>query len=258
MNEFQAARPAPLAVGTVLGRAFGVMTGNPLTVFAIAFLFGALPQQLFGFVKGYDATGSASAELGLVALGLGFVILFLIGSMFSQVALVRTASAYLDGRAIGPGESMRGGLAKVLPLLGLSFLLGLGVMAGMLLLIVPGIMLFVTWSVAAPALVEEDVGVTEAFGRSRALTKGARWRVFLVMVVTLVITWLLAAVAAIPSLMLTGSVEAGSGTTATVVVETVTATLTSALWSTVLASLYITLRERREGPLTDKLAEVFA
>ncbi|MEH3048080.1 hypothetical protein [Sphingomonas adhaesiva] len=254
MQDNEARKAAPLAIGTVLGGAFGVMRGNPATVFAIAFLLGALPQQLFGYLLTVETGDNPNAQLGKGALFFGFLVVFLLGSMLSQAALVRTTSAYLEGRSIGLGESLRGGLAKVLPLLGLSILLGLGVMLGMALLFVPGVILFVMWSVAAPALVEEDAGVTEAFGRSRALTKGARWRIFFVMVVALVITWLLAAVAAIPGAIL----SEGSGIAGTLVVGAFTATITTALWSTLLTSLYFTLRERGEGPQTDRLAEVFA
>src|SRR3546814_14393610 len=46
------------------------------------------------------------------------------------------------------------------------------------------------WAVVAPALVEERTGVFGAFGRSRELTKGARWKVFGLELILLVAMWI--------------------------------------------------------------------
>ena len=43
----------------------------------------------------------------------------------------------------------------IIPLIGLSILVAIGVVLGFVFLIVPGVILYLTWSVAAPALVEE-------------------------------------------------------------------------------------------------------
>src|SRR3546814_8344703 len=51
-------------------------------------------------------------------------------------------------------------------------------------------MLFCMWAVVAPALVEERTGVFGAFGRSRELTKGARWKVFGLELILLVAMWI--------------------------------------------------------------------
>jgi uncharacterized membrane protein len=79
------------------------------------------------------------------------------------------------------------GLVVVLPLIGLGILHSLAVAVGFMLLIVPGVMLYMMWSVAAPALVAERNSVFAAFGRSRFLTRGARWKIFALQLVIIVI-----------------------------------------------------------------------
>lgn len=78
------------------------------------------------------------------------------------------------------------GARKALPSLGLVILWILGVYAGFILLIVPGCILLAMWSVCFPVLIAEDVGVFGAFGRSRALTKGSRGKIFLLLLLFIV------------------------------------------------------------------------
>lgn len=250
---------APLAIGSVIGNAFGVMTGNPLTVFGIAFIFGALPQALINYFIQFDLAAERDAQIGMAAIYLLSVVAFVLCSALAQSALVRATSAYLDGRTALIGECIATGIAKVLPLIGATILLVLGFLLGFLLFVIPGIILLLMWAVTIPALVEEDVGALEAFGRSRYLTKGSRWRIWFLMIIVAVITWLLSALTAIPGII--AGVNDASGPTASlgaIAIAALTSTLATALWSTMITALYFALRERREGLRSDRLADVFA
>lgn len=246
-----------VAIGTVLGRAFGVMTGNPLTVFGISFLFGALPQGLMEFFGPVETGGNSFAELGLGVVYIAYAIFFILCSGLAQAALVRASGAFLQGRAAGIGECIAAGIPKALPAIGVIILFVLAFMLGFALFVIPGMMLMVRWAVVLPALVEDDTGVTEAFSRSSFLTKGARWQILGLMFVGLIINWLIALVAFVPGLMM-GLNNVTSPSIAGVSLSMVSSTLSTALWSTILTSLYFTLRENREGPQTERLAEVFA
>lgn len=57
-------------------------------------------------------------------------------------------------------------------LFGLCFLTNFGILAGFVLLVLPGIFLAVRWCVAVPILYAEDVGVFDAIRRSWEETKG--------------------------------------------------------------------------------------
>jgi uncharacterized membrane protein len=134
-------------------------------------------------------------------------------------------------------------------------------MAGFTLLVVPGVMLFLMWSVATPALVAEDIGVFAALSRSRFLTKGARWRIFGLQLLLLVIVWLVSA--AMGAIMLAAGISPILSNGAAfslpyLLVSAISNMLVIAFWSTVQASLYIDLSAWKDGPKTQDLADIFA
>lgn len=85
------------------------------------------------------------------------------------------------GEQVSLGDCVSSGFAKMLPMLGLLILWSLGIYIGFLLLLVPGCILIAMWSTCVPVLMAEDTGVFGAFGRSRALTKGSRLKIFLLL-----------------------------------------------------------------------------
>ncbi len=247
----------PPSIGLVFSRAFGVMGANPVPVFGIAFLFGALPQLATGLLRGVRPGNDPDAQFGVAALWLVFALLGIVCSGLAQAAIVRATGAFIGGRTATLGESLQVGLAKALPGVGLTILFCLGVGLGLILLLVPGLILGVMWSASIPALVEEDASVLGAFGRSRALTKGARWTIFFVIILVLLMTWLVSGLAAVPALM------AGIRTTDTahpfvMLLSVVTNTISTAIWASILTSLYFALRDWKDGPRTDRLVDVFA
>ena len=62
--------------------------------------------------------------------------------------------------------------------MGVSLLRGILVVVGLILLVVPGVWVYVVFSVAVPVLLLEQTGVGEALGRSRELVKGRWWATF--------------------------------------------------------------------------------
>lgn len=247
----------PLSIGAVMERAFAVMRANPLPIFGIAFLFGALPQQLFQLFIESLRTTDPTAIMGVAALTIlsSVFAMFLAGLVAG--AIVRVTMAFAEGGKASFGDSVSTGLAKALPLVGLSLLMAIGLMLGFALLLVPGVILLVMWAVASPALVAENLGVIEAFGRSRYLTKGARWRVFGLGLVMMVILWILSAMLGV-ALLVAGGVQYGTASIPFMVFSAVIGTISSAFIGTVQTNLYLALRDWKDGPGTGTLAEVFA
>ncbi len=122
-------------------------------------------------------TGGAAGLVSLVALVI---------ATFYQGMVVELVRDVQDGRRdSSAGQLFRGVAPVVLPLIGLSILLGIGVTIGFILIIVPGLYLITIWAVAAPSLVVERRGVFAAFGRSRELVRGHGWQVFGVILVVI-------------------------------------------------------------------------
>lgn len=253
-----------MSVGRVFSRGFGVIADNPGTVFGIAFLFGAIPSVVLGwFQQSLMATEMDSSQMtGALGVGLASGIVSLIIQSLVQGALVRATLAYTRGERATVAQCVSASLTVILPLIGLAILMALGIWIGMLFLLVPGIILFVMWSVASPALVAERTGVFAAFGRSRYLTKGARWKVFGVEVIILFAYYLFISIFAALAFSTVGfnpmTFVAGGFPIAWFLATAVSSTLVSMVWSTVQSSLYVELRNWKEGLPEQSLEEIFS
>lgn len=166
------------SVGGFLSETFSVIGDNIRAVAIYAAVVGGVGAA--GVALGL--TGTAGAMAGV---GFGFDFMLqpgsgLAGAIFLLVTLgVYFIAAYFllremlrqRGRLAGEG----GGVG---PYLGLSILAGLGVIAGMFLLVVPGIILLVRWSAANGFLVGRGDIVSDAFGNSWRATEGFGWTIF--------------------------------------------------------------------------------
>lgn len=252
-----------ISIGRVFSLAFDVMRGNPVAVFGISFLFGALPGVLINiFIRRTSLELIRSgAQSSVLAISIGSALIAFALSMLVQGALVRATVAHAEGERAGFGQSVTAGLSVALPLFVLSILIALGVGIGFVLLIVPGIMLYIRWSVAAPALVEERKGIFEALTRSQYLTRGAGWTIFGLFLVALAITWIISAIAGVAMVVSAGDIAqlaSGDLPMGMLILSAVLSTLTSSFWATMQTALYVELRSWKDGPEAEKLAEVFA
>ena len=118
--------------------------------------------------------------LGGLAIG---TLLQLFAVMLASAACFRAiAQAYLgdtpDWRA-----SLSYAWQRAPSILLISLLYGLGVLLGTLMLIVPGVWLYLAWAFAIPVLLVEGLRGRKALGRSFELVRGRWWRTFGVIVV---------------------------------------------------------------------------
>jgi uncharacterized membrane protein len=253
-----------MSVGRVFARGFGVIADNPLTVLGIALVLGALPsvvmswlQQRFliGQMDSFQAIGSAGVSVLSFAVGMAIQALV-------QGSLVRATLAFARGERVSFGECIGAALAVVLPLVGLAIVMALGVGLGFMLLVVPGIMLYVMWSVASPALVAERTGVFEALGRSRDLTRGARWKVFGIEAI-LVAGYYIFLLALGAGLIAAVGTDFKSFPTTGLPIGWILSTVlmsvvVNTVWSTVQSSLYVELRNWKEGLPEQALEDIFS
>ena len=258
-----------VSMGRIFSRAFGTMGSNPVTVFGISFVFGALPGLVINLISqrlGYSAPNLASGAITPAmywTLFAGTIVLTVAFAMLTQGALVRATAAHSEGREASFGESAMAGLRVIVPLFLLGLLLGIGISLGFLLLIVPGVILYLMWAVAAPALVEEGTGVIGAFGRSSFLTKGARWKVLGLGLIMMVIYWIYSAVIGVVMISIYGLEGLASAAQqglplGLLAVSGVLSTIVTAVIATLQTSLYIELRDWKDGPATEALTEIFA
>ena len=126
------------------------------------------------------------------AAGIALVLLFWALSILYQGMVVELVQDVQDGRRDhSVGQLLRSVDPVFWPLVGVSILFGIGVAIGFVLVIVPGLILLVIWSVVAPVTVLERPGVFAAFRRSRELVRGNGWNVFGVIVIVFVIVFVI-------------------------------------------------------------------
>jgi uncharacterized membrane protein len=179
----------PLTTGELLDRTFSLYR----THFALFAGIVALPHlaslafQLAGVAL--VATGTTIfAALWLFFWGLGGAVVGLLVAAASQAAtIVAVSQVHLD-RPTSVFEAFARVKHKILGVIGLTIVIALGVGMGFILLIVPGVLLTLMWSLAVPVAVLEDKGVGDAMSRSAELTKGDRWRIFVIWLLFLVLS----------------------------------------------------------------------
>ena len=171
----------PLSTGELLDRTFSLYRshfGLFLGLFALPHLF-VLAYQCIGLTFQSPNPQLPNILLNAVwSMGAGF--LSLAASAASQAATVIAVSEVHLDRPAGVADSFSRVKGQILPVIGLSLLVGLAAGAACIALLVPGILLFVMWSLAVPAKVLENRGVLDSMSRSMDLTKGNRWRIFVI------------------------------------------------------------------------------
>jgi len=249
-------------VGRVLGRGFEALKANFLPFFGFALVLVGAPA----FIGQYLMLSNmrvldprffiSSAYWGSLAISTFGVFL---GGSVLQGVLTRSTILQLSGRDPDIGGSAMLALRLLLPILGISLCVGIMIGVGFICLIVPGIMIWCAFSVSVPALVEERAGVFGSITRSRNLTRGARFQVFLlgalIWILSVVIGGVLGAIGGAAGFgtgfimpnPLYGGLSHGLASSLTQVMSTV-----------FIASLYVELREVKEGARAGDLAEVFA
>jgi uncharacterized membrane protein len=183
--------------------------------------------------------------LSLVAGLVSFVLTLLL-----QSSLTRATIEDLNGRRPSFGDCIQIAIRFLLPTLAIGFLVALGAGLAMLALIVPGIILWLGWSMSVPVLIQERRGVFGSMSRSRALTKGSRWSLFglflILIIIAMIIQWGILLI-----LVLFGGIIAEIG-------AALVQTVVSMVLSIATAVSYVELRQAKEGASIDELAEIFS
>lgn len=126
----------------------------------------------------------AAAIVELVAAALAVTITSVLGEVF----YTGVVAAVVNEERTGLRHELAG-IARGLPwgrLAAVDVLFVLAVAVGLVLLVVPGVIVFVWFALAAPAVKIEGLGVGAAFRRSRELVRGSFWRVFVILAPVLV------------------------------------------------------------------------
>ena len=267
----------PLAVGEIVDGAVSTMRKHPkliigaaAVVAAVTQILGLLVQLPFlddvtsvvtldpNTVTEQEAIDQLTSGLvGLLTGALLSALLLVLGTVFLSGFVTVVVGRAVLGRPVTFAEAWEEFKPQLPRLLGATLLSGLLFVVGALFCILPGVWLWVLFGLVTPALVLERSTVGTAFGRSRALVKGAWWRTFGVLLLAAVISAIIGWIISIPFGVLgaattgfsadpTAALSAGSlvlSSIGAIIASTITLPFTAAV--TVL--VYVDRRMRAEG-----------
>lgn len=149
-----------LKVGTIVDKALAVLELNvrPVLIYVVAFTAVNLAISYF----------SLSLTAIMEQVGVGFAK-FVVG--------VAAGYLLLDAMVSRTGLRTRSAEDVFFPFVGLSVLYILGVYAGLIAVVLPGLVVMARWSIAQPILVARGGRVMGALGESWARTSGAELQI---------------------------------------------------------------------------------
>jgi len=152
--------PRQLKIGTIIDKTLAVveLNGRPVLIFVAAFTAANVAITYFSL--------SLTAPLEQVGVGLAK---FVVG--------VAASYLLLDAMVSRTGLRSRADQDVFFPFVVLSLLYILGVYAGLIAVILPGLVIMARWSIAQPMFIAQGGGVTKALGESWERTRGAELQI---------------------------------------------------------------------------------
>ena len=264
----------PLGIGEILDVAIKITTRHWWTLVRIV-LIVVVPLELAsaaidlsaaggvvttGGETGFDETGEFDPDAVwtfVAAVVVAFTLSLLAQTLATGACFKAVADAYL-GREPSWKRSLAETLKRLHSIIWISVLTyvlgGLGLVA----CIIPGIWLFIAWTVAVPAHLTEGVKGRKALGRSFALVRNYWWRTFALVVLGSLLAGIVTVALAGALGALTFSAESEVAVVvASVVASIVAGVITTPFVAAMTIVLYIDLRVRKEGFDLALLAERF-
>jgi len=185
-----------MTTGALLDRAFRLYTNNfslMLGITAVAYV----PFYLIMLLLESGLGITAQAPGGGLSTALFYIAFFLLWASVAFPIAGGAATYAISERYLGNdvtiGEALRRGLGSFWPLSLAEMTATIRMMLGFFLLIVPGILWMLSYSLIVPAILVEGQKAMPSLRRSRDLVKGYRGKVFCVLMVIILLELILGA-----------------------------------------------------------------
>jgi hypothetical protein len=260
-----AAPPERFDMGRVISAGFNLLARRPVPILLLALVFGYLPAVAVGWattlLAGAPPEPGVAPDFGLMLerIGLLQALAVLAGAVSwllqGGVALIAVADGAERSEEIGGRLTDLMGNAPMILLTGA--IARLGILLGTMLLIVPGVLLSLAWTVCPAVAAVEGKGFMDIFRRSADLTRGYRGPLFgialLFGVAGAVLVFTVRALAGAPLLANVGT----QPPLLTFVLQPALSAVFAAVGGCVNAAAYLELRGVKEGLTAGGLVSVF-
>lgn len=234
-------------IGEVVNRTVKTTQRNIGVFIGLSAILVGAPAFFIGLFQSDPANVSGTLAIaGIVAMLVNFVTTYIL-----QGAIIRGAIVDFNGGRANFADCMQTGLRHAAALFGIAILITFGVMIGMVALIVPGIIVAIMWAVAVPVRIVEDTGIMASLRRSRELTKGARWNLFWLFLIYVVVSMVVSMVSAVPFAF------AAESPILLAFLNVVITVILSVIGAVGVSAVYYELRSKKEGIGAEQLASVF-
>jgi hypothetical protein len=252
----------PLGIGETLDVAIKIYMRNAVTLFKLVLVVVAPINLVSTIVQAsarpsggltFDQTGGQVNLHDLWTLAAGtlvaLVLVLLATTLASAACFKAVADAYL-GEEVAWRRSLGYAAGRFRSIVWVTFLSWIVAVLGLILCVIPGIYLWVSFTVAIPVLLTEQLRGRKALRRSRLLVKGRWWPVlavvFLGSLLTSIVSGALSAIAS--GVVVSGSdVNTVPGFLASFLSDTVANTLTLPFTAAFVTVIYFDLRVRKEA-----------
>jgi len=249
----------PRTLGEILSAAFEIYKNNaqglivivaiivvPLSLISALILHYAVSNTTTTTktVNGVTVTLNSTSVGTAIAGGvIAAAIAIIIGALL-QAAIIRAGAQATIGDPVDVEDSYRYGFHRIGSVVLVGLLVGLAVAFGFILLVIPGILALVYFSVSIPSLVVENRRGTKAMSRSANLVSGHFWHAFGVIIVAYII------VAVVSGIL---SAIGGNSWFIRWIFNAIAQIITTPFSALVSVLLYLDLRARKEALTTQVL-----
>lgn len=248
----------PKTLGEILSAAFNIYKANAsklllivaVVVVPLSFIGALFSGVVFAGTKHTVLLFDRPVEVidrsfGLVLAGaLVTAVISVIITAVLQAAILRAAAQATIGDPVDPEESYRFGFKRLGSVILVSLLVGLAILGGLILLVIPGIIFAVLLAVSVPVLIVENRRGRAAMSRSWNLVKGHFWHALGVIFVAGIITGIVSGII--------GAIG-GSEWVVRWIFSAIAQILTAPFTALVSVLLYLDLRARSEALSADTL-----
>ncbi len=253
MQDAPTPRFEAMTAGMVLDQAMRLYARNfPLLVGIIALAY--LPYYiLLGAVTWLMQSNPGSiGVVALTLLGLSLVMMLLwllVLPLSTGATSLAVSEKYLE-RPVTILAAYSSAFKRFWPVLASQLIVGLAVLAGTFACIVPGVFLWLCWSMVVPVVMLEQLGPFDSMRRSWDLTDGFRWKILGVAVVVGILSYALVFGTTMVAGLAIAFLGNPAGLMTHIITQGITAgatLLTAPLFSVAVVLLYYDLRIRKEG-----------
>lgn len=240
------------SVETVLRATFRSFFRNVLGFMGIGVAI-MIPISLI--VISIESASTASSEA--VLPGILRQLVFLIASHLIAGTLTYGVFQHMRGHPVDVGRCFSIAVQRFWSIVGVSILTGIITGLGVVMLIIPGIILYCTFWVAVPVAVVENEGVLGSLSRSMELTKGRRLAILGISVILWIITTVVTMAYAVVAWRVYTGLEQGASVIVGAILTGCVLALGLGLAAVAMATGYCLLRQEKEGTSLDEWVSAF-